>query len=221
MIDPDGAGPGVAGMVTENGKAWQGLKSRFTSTATPYYTAGCDGITQALCPNEEASIYYQPRGGWDVLGMALMWQADNSYTGLLKSVKYHLNHVEKMMWNNPIPGFPCDVTTDACGVGSFADWGSGDIGLIAKAYDIVASQMTPAEKQRFANAMLNGWSGTGCDNQLVKQAGVVNVTGTTLTGSGLSHLYAAGDNLYLKTTPKWGATGTWATVVSGSAVAPR
>lgn len=217
--DPDGPGPQVAPVVTENDIPWQ----RILSTYSVYITPGCDGVTPALCPNEESILDAGDASGvqgWGAVAAAYAWFADNSKTGYLNLARYLINHMERAVVTNtagarPGFGFPCDVTTDACGWGSGCDWSSIGMFNFALAYDIIRDQLTPQQREAFTKKMLNGWGGEhDCANQLQKQTGTANLTSgsKTVTGSGFS-VYSPGDGVYFKT-GGWGTTGRWGFVVS-------
>jgi len=218
--DPDGSGPQVAPVVTENDVPWQ----KVLSTYSGYITPGCDGRTPALCPNEERVLDAGDSSGvqgWAAVAGAYAWFADNSKTGYLNLARYLINHVHRAVVTNasgvrPGFGFPCDSTTDSCGLGSGCDWSSISMFNFALAYDLIRDQLTGAERQAFAKKMLNGWGGEhDCANQLQKQPGSANLTSgsKTVTGSGFS-VYSPGDWVYFKTTMAWGSTGLWGQVVS-------
>jgi len=218
--DPDGSGPQVAPVATENDIPWQ----RIISTYAPYITPGCDGSTRELCPNEETVLDKGDASGiqgWAAVAAAYAWFADNSKTGYLNLARYLINNVERAMITNTAGlrtglGFPCDITTDGCGWGSGTDWASIGMFNFALAYDLIRDQLSAAERQAFAQKMLNGWGGEhDCQNQLQKQQGSASLTqgSHTVTGSGFS-VYSPGDGVYFKTTMKWGSTGSWGYVVS-------
>lgn len=216
--DPDGDGPEVAPVVTENDVPWQ----RAVSGYAHYITPGCDGITPAMCPNEDAGLVsgdgYQ---GWIAVTAGYVWFADNSKTGHLNLARYHINHAHRAMLTNTSGllsqlGFPCDNTARHCSWGSGADWISISMFQFAMAYDLIRDQLTPAERTAFARKMLNGWGGEhDCQNQLQKQPGFANLTqgSKTVIGSGFSQ-YSPGDGVYFKRSMTWGGTGTWGYVVS-------
>jgi hypothetical protein len=218
--DPDGSGPQVAPVVTENDIPWQ----RILSTYAPYITPGCDGATRELCPNEEAALDMGDLSGiqgWGAVAAAYAWFADNSKTGYLNLARYLINHVERALVVNTSNtryglGFPCDTTSRHCSWGSGADWISIGIFNFALAYDLIRDQLTESERQAFAQKMLNGWGGEhDCENQLQKQSGYANLTqgSKTVTGSGFS-VYSPGDGVYFKRNMTWGGTGLWGYVVS-------
>ncbi|MDW8130617.1 MAG: hypothetical protein RMI94_08710 [Bryobacterales bacterium] len=218
--DPDGPGPRVAPVASENDIPWQ----RILSSYAGYITPGCDGTTPKLCPNEEKILDAGDSSGtqgWGAFAAAYAWFADNSKTGYLNLARYLLNHVERAMVTNssgarPGFGFPCDTTARHCSWGSGADWISIGMFNFALAYDMIRDQLTPAEREAFARKMLNGWGGEhDCSNQLQKQNGAANLTqgSKTVTGSGFS-AYSPGDGVYFKINPTWGGTGSWGFVVS-------
>lgn len=211
MIDPDGSGPGVAAMASENGPAWQSLVNRYASGWT---TPGCDGVTKSLCPTEESQVPNENvTNGWDELGLALVWQADNTKTGHLHAAEYFINNAERVLGHPTGTGFPCDLSAMFCGAGSYSDWISASVVQILKAYDIIRSQLTPAQRQRFTNVILNGYNGSGCTNQLTLQPGTVNVSGATVIGSGgLSGIFQPGDWIYFKTPIAFGPNGVWSQI---------
>ncbi len=216
--DPDASGPQVAPVVIENDIPWRKALSSYAS----YITPGCDGATPSLCPNEEAGLQtadgYQ---GWMAVTAAYVWFADNSKTGYLNLARYLINHAHRAMLTNTSGllsqlGFPCDNTARHCSWGSGADWISISMFEFAMAYDIIRDQLTSAERQAFANKMLNGWGGDhDCTNQLQKQPGYANLVAGSkqVTGSGFS-VYSPGDGVYFKTNPTWGGTGSWGYVIS-------
>lgn len=211
-VDQRGSGGAIGFVAKENGPAWRGMIARYG----PYLSGRCDGITPAKCPNEEARMKAADViQGWDVLALALIWQADHKNREHLNAAKYFLNHADRLM-SGPYPGFACDNTAQHCGIGAFADWMSAFIVNFAKAYDIVHDELTPEQRQRFANVILNGWNGKGCTNQLVRQPGTVDLHNSTATGVGLANLYRPNDWVYLKTVKAFGRTGVWAHIAAVS-----
>jgi hypothetical protein len=214
--DPDGSGPQVAPVVTENGPAWQRIISRLSN----YITPGCDGATPALCPNEENTIN-RDEYAYRAFAAAYVWFADNNQTGYLNLAKYIINHFHRAAVGTTgaflagLDAFPCDQTAGACGLGSGADWISGDIAHISMAYDLIRDQLSSEERAAFAEKMLNGFDGSGCTNALQKQAGSANLTqgSKVVTGSGFS-VYGAGDWVYFKTDMAINTVGRWAKVIS-------
>jgi hypothetical protein len=214
--DPDGSGPQVAPVVTENGSAWQRMISRLSS----YITSGCDGATPALCPKEENTIN-RDEYAYRAFAAAYVWFADNSRTGYLNLAKYIINHFHRAAVGTTgaflagLDAFPCDQTAGACGLGSGADWISGDIAHISMAYDLIRDQLSSEERAAFAEKMLNGFDGSGCTNALQKQTGSANLTqgSKVVTGSGFS-VYGAGDWVYFKTDMAINTVGRWAKVIS-------
>ncbi|MGB9618819.1 MAG: hypothetical protein ACPL7K_00235, partial [Armatimonadota bacterium] len=218
--DPDGNGPQVAPVVTENDYPWQAMVAKYAA----YITEGCDGRTPSLCPNEEAMMDAGDASGklgYGAHAAAYIWFADNSKTGYLTLARYMINNLERAMLQNtsgvrPGFGFPCDVTTNSCGWGSGCDWLSIGMWHYSLAYDLIRDQLTDAERQAFAKKMLNGWGGEyECSNQLTRQNGSANLTSGShaVTGSGFS-VYSPGDGVYFKTSMAWGALGRWGQVVS-------
>lgn len=207
-IDRRAAGGKIAGVTVENGPAWRGMLTRFSA----YASSKCDGITSSRCQAEESTMHTsEVSEGWDVLGLALVWQADQKKTAYLNATKYYLNHADRLLYGS-YPGFACDTSAIHCGVGSFSDWISASLVNFVKAYDIVRNELTAEQRQRFANLILNGWSGTGCTNQLVQQSGTVDLNGAIATGSGLAAIYHPGDSVYFKTVKTFGRPGVWATI---------
>jgi hypothetical protein len=218
--DPDGSGPQVAPVVTENDAPWQAILSTYSGRITP----GCDGQTPSLCPNEESLLDAGDLSGvhgWGAVAGAYAWFADNSKTGYLTLARYLINHVHRaVVVNNsnvrPGFGFPCDSTTNNCGMGSGVDWAAMGLFNFALAYDLIRDQLSETERQTFAKKILNGWGGEyDCANQLQKQSGYADLANGshTVTGSGFS-VYSSGDWVYFKTTMAWGSTGLWGQVVS-------
>lgn len=213
--DPDGSGPEVAPVVTENGPAWQ----RIMNTVNP--SPGCDGITPALCPNEEARVAgasSQSDPAYYAVAAAYAWFADNSKTGHLNYARYMINHMHRYVVGTtgtvvPFGAFPCDSTAAHCALGSGADWISIALLELAMAYDLIRDQMSESERQAFADKMLNGWEGRNCTNALQKQEGFASLTSgsKTVTGSGFS-AYAVGDWVYFKTAMNYGGVGRWGQV---------
>lgn len=217
--DPDGAGPEVAPVASENDYPWQAMLTKYSARITP----GCDGRTRDLCPNEHSTLDAGDGSGtWGYAAhaAAYIWFADNSRTGYLNLARYLINHVEEALLTNtsgarPGFGWPCDVTADSCAWGSGCDWLSIGMWHYSLAYDLIRDQLTAQERESFARKILNGWGGEhDCTNQLQKQAGYANLTqgSKTVTGSGFS-VYSPGDGVYFKT-GTWGQYGRWGFVAS-------
>ena len=216
--DPDGRGPAVAPVASENGFAWRRIISRLK----PYITPGCDGTTKSLCPNEELALD-RDECAHRALAAAYVWFADNNQTGFLNLARYLINHIHRCSvgntgaWLKGMQSFPCDQTALHCGLGSGADWISASNARISLAYDLIRDQLTAAERLEFAEKMLNGLDGSGCTNALEKQDGSANLTqgSKTVTGSGFS-VYSPGDWIYFKTNMIINAVGRWGNVVTVS-----
>jgi hypothetical protein len=196
LADPDGAGAGVAPQATDANPAFVALKVQVRDCrAAPTY-----------CSNRSER-------STTVLLLALDWYMDNSQTDSLAAAIWNLNNVE--LWATAGFGFGCDIRDPYCGLSSFADWPSWDMGVLAQVYSIVRSEMSAGEKTAYAQKMFNddtaGYE-DGCTNQLQEEVGatVTYTSGTTVvSGTNLSGL-TAGRSVYMR----GATTGGWATIAT-------
>jgi hypothetical protein len=183
---------------SSNPTIWGSLKTRFVD---PFSTAGCDGTAAGLCSREESqiaavdTIYRNPGLGQGdpVLTLALGWVKTGN-PQYLNSVRYYLNNVHRYLHVATFAG--CYSGLNHCGNGQTNDWGALALQRFAAAYSIVRDQLPVAERQEFANKMLNSAAG-GCTNQMTGKLGELNPSAagaTTLTGTGLE-TYQVGDFL--------------------------
>jgi hypothetical protein len=200
LKDPDGAGPLVSSLATDANPAFVGLKLQIRGCrAAPTY---CSNMSERSA---------------SVLLMALDWYMDNSQTESLAAVEWSLNNLETWFVTGYVNfGFGCDVSSaSGCGLSSFSDWPSWDLGVISQAYSLVRSEMSAGERTALAQKIFNDdedYYEDTCTNQLQQEVGAVATyaTGSTaVTGSGLSGL-TAGRNVYIK--PYGTAAGSWATI---------
>jgi hypothetical protein len=215
--DPDGAGAGVAPVVTENGAAWQGMVSYGNTNVVS--ASGCDGVSPILCAKEEAWVQGNNQIMDEIGALAYVWFADNSRTNFLNAAKYLISRVNKGNWGTSgLSGdrnFACAEWDFWCGVSSFADWISDDLQWASLGYDIVRDQLTVPQRQAFAQKILNNQD-DGCTPSLQYQTTVNIVAGSSVIGgSGLNAIYAVGDKGLVKPTRVYGGNVTnWFSVTS-------
>lgn len=119
---------------------------------------------------------------------ALRWLADGD-AGSLAAAKYQLNHIEDMVGGTTA----CDETQPFCGAGNsrYVTMDNGRAWVVAamQAYSILRSQMSPEERQIFAQKVLNdndtahnGISPVACMKMPIAAIpGTLSASGTTVT----------------------------------------
>jgi hypothetical protein len=181
---------------TSNATIWSSLKARFVDS---YTSSSCDGVSPSLCTAEEAKIAAAPMTyvnpglgqGEPLLALALGWLKTGNQQ-YLKSARYYLNNVHRFLHMASFAG--CYTGLNFCGNGQTNDWGNLALQRFAAAYSVVRDQLPVAERQAFANKIMNNF-GDGCTNQMTEKLGELNAAAagaTTLTGSGLGD-YQVGD----------------------------
>ena len=206
-----GTGCAVAPVAVENDIAWRGMIALVTPKITSNGT--CDGVTASLCPAEESLVNSSTPGREAyVQNAAQIWFADRSKRSYLNAARYWINNIERGIvlrlpgTETPIPNFATDDKSQSGGLGSGNDYLTTNMTTTAMSYDLIRSDLTPAERTAFANKMLNDHR-DNCVNSLQPQQGTVSTTSNSsvITGSGLS-VYSPGDLIAIRYIANYGSS---------------
>ncbi len=175
--DPDGSGPAKGPKVDTNFAPYQALRSRLDAEIVGCDTKdNCDGAYPSTDRNEAYAAM-----------AALDWFMDNSRVKSKNYAIWKLNTIEKKIAYRYQLG--CIENYQACELNSFGDWPAETMIYTALAYTMVRSEMTPDERNIFAQKILNGYGDNDkCINQNVRTAAITNYPGSgyKVTGSGFS-----------------------------------
>jgi hypothetical protein len=194
-------GPG--GQLTAAMDGGAGKSSR-ASTSSPAYQA-LESLNNGRAGTAETNpVLKNPYYEWGPYAFleAMGWFMDRSKTTWLEAAKYMLNNVEKRLANGTtaVQFWPGPFSASALGRGSDVDWASHMSVPYMYAYSIIREQLTPGERQTFADKILNNSTdfGEGCTPPLEWQPGTISIaTGsTTVTGIGTDFTRMAGRTVW-------------------------
>jgi hypothetical protein len=158
--DPDGGGPQVAPKAVSSNPAWVALQS-----SVSYY----------LPSYQLDSQRYNYRDGGALLQFATYWYADNSQRAAHDAALYMLNHAEYYLPLVCVETQP-DCTNGGTGYGLTRYGISAWMEQWMMAYELMRGEMTTAQRQTFADKILNdnaAWGGingspsTSCVNPTI------------------------------------------------------
>jgi hypothetical protein len=187
--DPDGAGIGVAAKAIKSNPPWEG---------TEWIVNGNNLSAQYNDVNYQNGY----RGGVEAAAAAVSWYSDNTQIRAQNIALYMLNNVEQYV---PLL---CDETQVECVLNGGTGYGVTSYGAAywlpnwIFAYELMRGQMTTAQREAFADKVLNdraAWGGvdgspsTNCTNPTGVSRINVTISGGVVTAS--AALFGAGNSI--------------------------
>jgi len=200
--DPDGSGP---------------LKSPKAVASNPAWVALTNAVGWNIVDYQADSKRYTLRDGTAIMQFAAYWYADNSQTAAHNAALYMLNNIETYLPLLCLESQPeCDNGGNGYGITTYgiSSWMQSWI----MAYELMRSEMTPAQRQTFADKMLNdnsfwggidGSPGTSCTNPSASTGQNVSIANPVWNGSdgSLAALSLSGTVLTVTVSGPWTTAG--------------
>jgi hypothetical protein len=216
MLDGPG-GPLTAAMDGSAGRSSRARSSSPAYQALESLNNGRAGTADTNPLLRKTSYEWGPYAFLEALG----WFMEPSKKAWLSTAKYMINNIEKKLANGTTATqfWPGPFSASAFGRGSDLDWASHMSVPYMYAYSIVRDQLTPTERQTFADKILNNStdSGESCTPPIEWQPGTISMTAgsTTVTGTGTDFTQMAGRTVWIYLPPSskaYNLPTTWATM---------